>query len=171
MCYSISSTKIILILKYQHITTQIKKHLTCKHDILQTRDCKVGHIKKATIIAFTFGVQLAYPVIIEIGSPLISKKLFETGQSEQRREGLTWRHVMKDQEFYSPQLPQTNVKEQHRNYNSRCHQIQFLFPTFFHCSLFESSLLSIALSRIYHLRSFLTAHNWRSISVHKISLW
>ena len=79
MCYSISSTKIILILKYQHITTQIKKHLTCKHDILQTRDCKVGHIKKATIIAFTFGVQLAYPVIIEISSPLISKKLFETG--------------------------------------------------------------------------------------------
>ena len=66
MCYSIPSTEILLILRYQYITTQIKQHLTCKHDILQTQNCKGGHIKMTTIIkiGFTFDTQLAYPLII-----------------------------------------------------------------------------------------------------------
>ena len=34
MSYSIPSIEILLILRYQHITTQIKQYLTCKHDIL-----------------------------------------------------------------------------------------------------------------------------------------
>ena len=51
----------------QHVTTQIKQYLTLKHDILQTRDCKCGHIKMTNIkIGFTFATQLAYPVIIEM---------------------------------------------------------------------------------------------------------
>ena len=60
--------EILLILRYQHITRQIKESLTRKHDILQTRACKGGHIKMATIIkiGFTFAAQLAYPVVIEI---------------------------------------------------------------------------------------------------------
>ena len=67
-CYSIPSLEILLILKYQHITKQIKQYLTRKHDILETCDCKGGHIKVAAIrkIGFTFAAQLAYPVIIEI---------------------------------------------------------------------------------------------------------
>ena len=68
MCYSIPSTENLLILRYQHITTQITEYLTSKHDILQTRNCKGGHIKMTTIIktGFTFTVQVARPVIIEI---------------------------------------------------------------------------------------------------------
>ena len=68
MCYSMPSTEILLILRYQYITTKIKQYLTHKHDILQTRDCKDGHIKMKTIIKilFTFALQLAYPVIKEI---------------------------------------------------------------------------------------------------------
>ena len=60
--------EILLILRYQHITTQIKQYPTRKHDILQKCDCKGGHIKMTTIIkiSFTFAMQLAYPVIIEI---------------------------------------------------------------------------------------------------------
>ena len=52
----------------QQVNTQIKQYLTLKHDILQTRDCKCGHIKMTNIIkiGFTFATQLAYPVIIEI---------------------------------------------------------------------------------------------------------
>ena len=61
--------KVLLLLRYQHITTQVKQYLTCKHDILQTRNRKGGHIKRTTIIkiGFTFAVQLAYHIIIEIG--------------------------------------------------------------------------------------------------------
>ena len=68
MHYSIPSTEILLILRYQNITTQTKQYRTRKHDILQTRDCKDRHIKMTTImqIGFTFTMQLAYPVIIEI---------------------------------------------------------------------------------------------------------
>ena len=60
--------EILLILRYQHITTQIKQYPTRKHDILQKCDCKGGHIKMTTIIkiSFTFAMQLVYPVIIEI---------------------------------------------------------------------------------------------------------
>ena len=51
-----------------HYHTQIKQYLTCKHDILQTCNYKVGHIKVTTIIkiCFTSDAQLAYPVILEI---------------------------------------------------------------------------------------------------------
>ena len=68
MCYSIPSMEILLIHRYQHIATKIKKYPTRKHEILQKRDCKGGHIKMTTIkkIGFTFVMQLAYPVIIEI---------------------------------------------------------------------------------------------------------
>ena len=60
--------EILLILRYQHVTTQIKQYLTCNHNILQTHDCKGGQIKMATIIkiGFTFVAQLAYAVIVEI---------------------------------------------------------------------------------------------------------
>ena len=60
--------EILLSLRYQHITTQIKQYLTCKHDILQTQNCKGGHTKMMTIIkiGFTFAMRLVYPVIIEI---------------------------------------------------------------------------------------------------------
>ena len=63
----IPSTEIVLILKYQHITAQIEQYLTRKHDILQTHDCKGGHIKMTTIIkiGLTFAAQLAFPVTIE----------------------------------------------------------------------------------------------------------
>ena len=56
--------RILLILRYQHITTKIKQYLTCKHDILQTCNCKDGHIKMTTIIkiGFTVATQLAYSV-------------------------------------------------------------------------------------------------------------
>ena len=68
MFYSIPSTEILLSFSYQHITTQIKQYLTRKHDILQTRDCKSGHIKMTTFIKFgvTFEAQLAYPVLTEM---------------------------------------------------------------------------------------------------------
>ena len=68
ICDSIPSTEILLILRYQYITRQIKQYLTCKHDIFQTCDCKEGHIKMTSIIkiGFIFDVQLAYPVNIEI---------------------------------------------------------------------------------------------------------
>ena len=58
----------LLILRYQYITLQIKKYLTRKHDILQTHHCRRGHIKMTTIIkiGFTLAAQLGYPVIIEI---------------------------------------------------------------------------------------------------------
>ena len=45
MCYSITSTEILQILRYRHITTEIKQYLTCKYDILKTRNCKGGHVK------------------------------------------------------------------------------------------------------------------------------
>ena len=63
VCHSMPSMEIL-----QHVTTQIKQYLTMKQDILQTRDCKCGHIKMTNIIniGFTFATQLAYPVIIEI---------------------------------------------------------------------------------------------------------
>ena len=63
MHYSIPSTQILLILRYQHITRQIKQYLTCKHDILKTCNCKGGRIKMTTIVklGFIFTVQLAYP--------------------------------------------------------------------------------------------------------------
>ena len=66
MYYSVPSTESLLILRYQQITTKIKQYLTHKHDILQTRDCKGGHMKMTTIIkiGFTFTAQLTYPVII-----------------------------------------------------------------------------------------------------------
>ena len=70
-------------------------------------------------------------------SPL--QKMFETRQNEQRREGLTWYHVMKDLEFHSPTLP----KKQLRNNNSRCHQVWFLFPAFFLSLFFEALVLSV----------------------------
>ena len=65
MCYSIPSTEILLSLSYQHITTQIKQYLTRKHDILQTRDCKNGHVKMTTFIKFglTFEAQLAIQLL------------------------------------------------------------------------------------------------------------
>ena len=65
MHYSIPSTEILLILRYQNITTQTKQYRTRKHDILQTRDCK-DRLTTIMQIGFTFTVQLAYPVIIEI---------------------------------------------------------------------------------------------------------
>ena len=60
--------EVLLILRYQPITTKIKQYLTRKHSILQTDDCKGSHIKMTTIIkaSFTFAMQLACPVIIEI---------------------------------------------------------------------------------------------------------
>ena len=63
MFYNIPSTEILLILRYQNITTQKKQYITRKHDIFQTRDCKVGHIEMTTIIkiGFTFAAQLVYP--------------------------------------------------------------------------------------------------------------
>ena len=136
MCYNIPSLGVFFILNHQHIIIQMKRYLTCKHDILQTRGCKGGHIKMVTVvkIGFTFVVQLVFPVIslsnykdqwstwkfnttltsspidVYISSvssswynwiiwslilykswewyKLISKKLFETRQSEQIREGL-----------------------------------------------------------------------------------
>ena len=68
MCYSIPSTEILLILRYQHITTQIKQNLTHKYGLPQTSNCKGGHMKMTTVIkiSFTFAVQLANPVIKEI---------------------------------------------------------------------------------------------------------
>ena len=70
MCYSIPSTEIIFILRYLHITTELKEYLTCKYDILQTGNRKFARINMATIvkIGFSFAMQLAYPVIIEISS-------------------------------------------------------------------------------------------------------
>ena len=67
MCYSISSTETLLILKYQHITTQIKQYLTNKHGILRSCNYKGGHIKMTNFIkiGIIFALQLAYPVIIE----------------------------------------------------------------------------------------------------------
>ena len=63
MCYSITSMEIFLILGYQHITTQIKQYITHKHDILQTQDCKGGHLKMTIIKTdFTFAAQLVYPI-------------------------------------------------------------------------------------------------------------
>ena len=60
--------EILLILRYQHITTQIKQYLTRKQEIFQSGDCKGGPIKMTSIIkiGFTFAPQLAYPVIIGI---------------------------------------------------------------------------------------------------------
>ena len=68
MCYSVPSIEILLILWYQHITRLVKQYLTCKHNILEARHCKGGHIMMTTItkIDLTFATQLAYPVIIEI---------------------------------------------------------------------------------------------------------
>lgn len=68
MCYGIPSTEIFLILRYQHITKQIKQNLTCKRDILQARDCKGGNTESTIIIKidFTFTLQLVCPVTIEI---------------------------------------------------------------------------------------------------------
>ena len=65
MCYNIPGTKILIILRYQHITTQTKQYLTHKNDILQKRNCKCGYIKMTTIIkiVFPFATQLAYQVI------------------------------------------------------------------------------------------------------------
>ena len=57
MCYSIPTTENLLILRYQHITTQITQYLTRKHDILQRRNCKGGHIKMTTIIKTGFTVK------------------------------------------------------------------------------------------------------------------
>ena len=63
MCYSITSMEIFLILRYQHITTQIKQYITHKHDILQTQDCKGSHLKMTIIKTdFTFAAQLVYPI-------------------------------------------------------------------------------------------------------------
>ena len=68
MCYSMSSTEILRILRYQYIARQTKLFLTCKYNILQIFNCNGSHITMATItkIAFNFVVQLAYPVIMEI---------------------------------------------------------------------------------------------------------
>ena len=68
MCYSISSTETLRILRYQYIARQTKLFLTCKYNILQICKCNGSHITMATAIkiAFNFVVQLAYPVIMEI---------------------------------------------------------------------------------------------------------
>ena len=60
--------EIVLILRYQYITTKIKQYLPRQHDSFQTRDLKGGRIKlTANIkIGFTFATLLAYPVIREI---------------------------------------------------------------------------------------------------------
>ena len=59
--------QILLILRYQHITAQIKQYLTHKRDMSQTYNCKDDHIKMTTIttIGFTSAMQLAYAVIIQ----------------------------------------------------------------------------------------------------------
>ena len=49
MSFSIPRTEILLIRRYQHITTQTKKYLTRKHDILRTPHYKGDHIKMTTI--------------------------------------------------------------------------------------------------------------------------
>ena len=46
--------EILLIFRYQQVTTQAKQRLTRKHDIPKTHDCKDGHIKMTTVIKVGF---------------------------------------------------------------------------------------------------------------------
>ena len=61
MYYSIRIMEILLIFRYQQVTTQAKQRLTRKHDIPKTHDCKDGHIKMTTVIkvGFIFAAKLA----------------------------------------------------------------------------------------------------------------